>query len=296
MDENDTQKNNLKTVRTYMSDMADTVRENEISVIKVALAEQNKHERDDVYRQMEGTPTKKIFWVIGGIILIAGAVYGTYYVLSQKAKEDVKVQVVKDESIISYDGTSPIDVTNTNDLTGKINTFKKDTSITNKDNSIRLISLEKEVNGVKEKLEIKDIFSEMRFGAPSSLVRSLNPLYMLGTYTKNGGDNDPRLFLIFQIKDYEYTYAGMLEWEATLASDMFDLFNFNTKENKLQISERTWKDIIINNKDARVLLNEDGKPILYYMFVDKNNLIITDSIDAIKEIVSRLMLKNIKPL
>jgi hypothetical protein len=55
-------------------------------------------------------------------------------------------------------------------------------------------------------------------------------------------------------------------------------------------------DIIINNKDARVLLNEDGKPILYYMFVDKNNLIITDSIDAIKEIVSRLMLKNIKPL
>ena len=36
----------LKTLRTYTSDMADAVRENEASVIKIALAEKEKRERD----------------------------------------------------------------------------------------------------------------------------------------------------------------------------------------------------------------------------------------------------------
>ena len=46
MDEKETQPNNqgvnLKTLRTYTSDMADAVRENEISVIKIAVAEQQQ--------------------------------------------------------------------------------------------------------------------------------------------------------------------------------------------------------------------------------------------------------------
>lgn len=292
MDENNQQHNNgenLKTVRTYLSDMADTVRQNEISVIKVALAEQNKHEREDIYKKIEGTPAKKTFWFIGGLLLIAVAIFGVYYILKQKAIDNTVVEVVKEESIISYDANSFIDATNTNNLVEKVNSLKKDESVVDKENSIRLISITKDANGVKEKLGVPEIFSKMNFTAPSSLIRSLSPSYMIGMYNK-------KLFLIFQTKDYEYTYAGMLEWEKTMARDMFYLFELNTKESVLELSTRQWKDIIINNKDSRVLSNESDVPILYYMFNDKNNLIIADSEDTIKEIIARLIIKNIKPL
>ena len=295
MDEQKTNLNsqdNLKTIRTYMTDMADTVRANEISVIKVALAEQNKHEREDLNRKIEGTPVKKIFWLIGGVIIIAGAIYGIYFLNQQKKKIDTPAPMIKETSIISYDITTPVLITGSKILTDEINIVKKEIVANNKTGSINFISLFTETNGVKEPILVKNLFTYLGFTAPSSLVRSLSDSYMIGTY--NNGS--PKLFIIFQTQNYENTYAGMLDWEKTLASDMFNLFDLNTNENKLKLNEMKWKDIIINNKDARVLNNENDVPILYYLFADKNNLVIADSVDTLKEIISRLAIKNIKPL
>ena len=290
MDENNKQINNggkIKTVRTYLSDMADTVRENEISVIEVALAEQNKNERENIYRQVEGSNTKKTLWFISGIILIGGALFGAYYLLSQKAKQDIPNQIVTEETIISYDKIVPID--ETEDLTKKINALKKEAGQTNE---IKYISLSKDINGLKEKITTKELFSLLGFTASSSLSWSLSDEYMIGTYTTDS----PHLFMIFKVKDYSYAYAGMLEWEQTLANDLLSLFEIDTKDSKIQMSDKKWTDIIINNKDSRVFKNENDKPILYYLFNNKNNLIITDDSDTIKEIISKLIIKNIKPL
>jgi site-specific DNA-adenine methylase len=301
MDENKSQlnnKGNLKNLRTYQTDMADSVRTNEISVIKVALAEQNKHEREDLYRKIEGTPTKKIFWVIGGLIIIGGALYGSYYFMNKKVENNIPIQTVKEESIISYDETVEIILNPSDDLINKIHmTFQS-----GKDGAITYLPIRENINGLNEKINVAEIFTKLKFTAPSSLVRSLSDSYMAGILTKNISnnpdhiENKPNLFFIFQSTDYEYTYAGMLDWEKTLASDAYELFNLVTTENKLKLSERLWRDIVINNKDARVLYNEDNKPILYYIFIDKKNLVLTDNYETIKEIISRLLIKNIKPL
>lgn len=285
-------KDGIKTVRTYLTDMADTVRDNEISVIKVALAEQNKHEREDLYRKVEGTPTKKVFWFIGGIILIAIAVGGTYFIVQQKAKQNLPEQIINEKTLISYDEIYLINVTNLNELINKINTAKNEVNIAGKSDVIKFMSLSQEVNGLQEKILTQELFGALEFTAPSSLVRSLSDSYMIGTYI----NEVQNLFIILQTKDYEYTYAGMLEWEKTLAGDMLSLFELDTKESRMKISDRGWSDVLINNKNARVLLNEEGKPILYYLFTDKNNLLIASDESTIKEVMTKLILKNIKPL
>ena len=169
-----------------------------------------------------------------------------------------------------------------------------------KNSGIKSLSINKDTSDAKEKFSVRELFTKLEFTAPSSLVRSLSDSYMVGFYINNISENiidyKSSLFIILPTTDYEYTYAGMLEWEKTMASDMFYLFELNTKENKLQASDGQWKDIIINNKDARVLYSGDKLPILYYMFTNKNNLIITDKEDTLKEIISRLIIKNIKPL
>lgn len=305
MEENNTKQNskeNLKTVRTYLTDMADTVRANEISVIKVALAEQNKHEREDLYRKIEGTPTKKIFWFIGGVILIAGAIYGSTFLFEKKIEKEKPQIIEKVETIISYDEISDLDLVNDEDLIDKLITNKKEKSKINKIDSVKFIQIKKDSGGAKESILVSEIFSKLKFTSPSSMVRALTDSYMFGTYTKNAsgstgiGDSLPKLFMIFQNKDYGYSYAGMLEWEKTIASDMYDIFELNTNDDKTKVNERKWRDIIINNKDARVLFNENNKPILYYVFATKDDLIITDSSEAIVEIIARLAIKNMKPL
>jgi len=288
-------KDSLKTVRTYLSDMADTVRENDISVIKVALAEQNKHAREDLYRKAEGTPVSRTIWIIGGLILVLVSIVGTYYVLQKKEKENIPVVVVKDEAVIAYDETSSLEINDTDYLVDKLKNHLKQISTSESNNSIDNILISQNINGVKEKLSVANIFSRLNLSASSSLIRSLSDLYMVGAYTKNA-TGSPNLFLIFKSNEYDYTYAGMLDWENTLSSDMFYLFDLKTGETKLQLETRKWKDVIISNRDARVLYNEENKPILYYMFADKDSLVITDNEDTLKEIITRLIIKNVKPL
>ncbi len=305
MDENDKKlnsKTNLKTLRTYMSDMADTVRSNDISVIKVALAEQNKHEREDLYRKVEGSSSKKAFWIIGGIILIGAAIYGSYFIFKQKAKNDAPQPMQKIESIISYDEITNVDLTGAENLNDKLISIKKEIIKSNKNGLIKYIPITKETMGVKEKVLVSKLFSLMETTAPSSLVRSLSDSYMMGVYIKNPSasietdDGKPNLFMILETNDYDFSYAGMLEWEKTIAGDMFNLFEFKTNDNKTELGKKQFKDIIIDNKDARVLYSEDNKPLLYYIFTNKSKIIITDSQDAIREILGRLIIKNIKPL
>ena len=277
----------LKILRTYMTDMADSVRANEVSVIKVALAEQNKKATEELYRKVEGTPAKKTFWFIGGIILIVIALYGSYYLLQLKSKNSTIEQVVKVESIIPSSETKEI-ILNTNDsLSEKIKSLKQNEGSSSINNSITFIPVLKEINNVKEIINTKELFTKLNFAAPSSLVRSLSDSYMIGTYNK---DSTSKLFLLLKSKDYEYSYAGMLDWEKTLESDLVSLFEIN--KDVLGLSENKWKDVIINNKDARVLVDTKGRPMLYYLFVDKSNILISDSDITIKEITTRLMIKK----
>ena len=280
----------LKTLRTYMTDMADSVRANEVSVIKVALAEQNKKETEELYKKVEGTPTKKIFWFIGGLILIGVAIYGSYYLLQLKAKINTIEKVVKVESLISSDEISGIVLADNDQLIEKIQNVEQEKSSSSVNGSIKFIPISKMVNGVEESLSTVDIFSRLKFTAPSSLVRSLSDSYMIGTYNK---DSTSKLFFIFQSKDYEYSYAGMLEWENTLENDMTDLFGLNNTDlGEVSMDGDKWKDIIINNRDARVLVDVKGRPILYYIFIDKESILIADSDIVIKELIGRLLTKK----
>jgi hypothetical protein len=101
---------------------------------------------------------------------------------------------------------------------------------------------------------------------------------------------------MFTIKDYNQAYASMLDWEKVLLSDMFLPFSINVSGDRNMLFEKPWKDIIVGNKDARILYDKEGNDILYYIFIDKSKLVITDNRDAIKEIDLRLLAKTTKPL
>ncbi len=83
----------------------------------------------------------------------------------------------------------------------------------------------------------------------------------------------------------------MLTWEKDMIEDLKTIF---TTENPIFSSENLrstsfkFKDVVINNKDTRAILDGGGKIIFVYAFADKNTIVITTSREALQEIFNRL--------
>lgn len=297
MDENEKKlndKKDVKVLRTYTSDMVDAIRTNEISVIKIALAEKEKRDQQELYKKAEGTGFTKTLLIIGGIIFIVAAIFGSSYLIQmKKIKDTPKPSINNIETFVSYDSKLYIDVTNITNVTDLSNTIAKEQQADS--GMIEALFLTNTVNKVPEVLTSKNFLSIINSTAPGALTRSLTDKYLLGKYS-NPNSNVPATFLILETTDYNQAYASMLDWEKTMLGDLYVLFNINIPDAKSPLFEKPWKDIVINNKDARVLYDENGAGILYYVFVNKNNFVITNNVDALKEVISRLIIKNTKPI
>ncbi len=302
MDENKTQipnyqDPNIKVLRTYTSDMADVMRENEISVIKIALAEQQKREREDIYKKAEGTSVSKFFLMVGGVIFIMLGIYGAYYFYKKASAPKAPIQINKEvQMFIPYEDKSVVDVTNATNSIDISNIIKEEVGRIGKAGSIRSFFLTVKQGENIELIPIKSLLSILESSAPSSLIRNLTDSYMIGTYTPRPDGNTAHLFIILQTNDYNLTYAGLLDWEKSMLRDMFGLFQIDVSGDRSELFEKPWKDIIINNRDARILYDKIGNDVLYYVFVSKDKFVITDNKEAIKEISARLLIQNIKPL
>ncbi len=279
----------IKVLRTYTSDMADAIKENEASVIKIALAEKEKREREKIYKEADGTKSSKIFFILGGIFLIILAIVGSTFLISKKEKKIPAPVVNYTETLIAIDSSVSVDITGTNnpaEILAKINQKSQTGS-----GLVRALFLTKTVNEVSENLKNNDFFSSLDINAPNSLVRSLTEKYLLGQYVdQNSLDKKTSFFLIFETGNYDQAYASLLSWEKNMLTDLSIFFNPNS-QNIANVSKNSWKDIFINNKDARVLYNENGQALLYYGFI-KNNFVITDNIEVFKIIINRLATKN----
>ncbi|MDD3662923.1 MAG: hypothetical protein PHT84_03590 [Candidatus Pacebacteria bacterium] len=294
---NNNSKINPKNIHTYMSDMADVVRENEMSVIKVAMAEQRSRERGDYYERNKETPKKKFLFVLGGLFIILIGVFASYFLIQKAKEKNAPVEIVKTIiPLISYDNSVELDatlITNKIDLSNLINPEIKSGETPN---TIKAFFLNQKTEESKTQMGLSSLLKTMNITtAPGSLTRSFSEEYMIGTYATTNPSDKSHLFLMIKINDYEPAFAGMLEWEKTILGDLFSFFQINIKEKDNYLFEKTFKDIMIKNKDVRVLYDDNNQGVLYYFFPSKEHLVITDNQEAIEEIITRILVGQTKP-
>lgn len=285
--------NKIKTIRTFSSDMAEAVRQNEISVIKIAMAEKDRREQEIEQKKNGNSKFAKVLFFIGGILLIGVTAFGAYYFLNLKKQKEVLVVKEKPriETFINYDNAIMIDtdkINNLMSLTSSIHSKIKDEKpginaifFTNKGDEDEDVFMNKD-----------QMLSLIKSTAPESLTRSMTNKFLFGKYKDGNSMTTSSAFLIFEISDYNLAYASMLDWEKSIFNDLFILFDISISDSDSSLFEKDWKDVIVNNKDARVLYGEDGEGILYYSFVNKNTLVITEKADSLKSIITSILIKN----
>lgn len=273
----------IPPVRTFTTDLADAVRTHGGSVVRVAIAEEEKRRRD--YEEHSIKSKKNMALVGAGIVLLVAGAIAMFvsYRHRQEASVVVPVVTVAPESLVSADVHEKIDATGMQavDLYGAIRRVVDEPHL--QEGQIANIVIIKSLNGTQSRPGIGEFLAALGTHAPDELVRALKAEYMLGTYLYDGKDN---LFLVMRGSAHDYVVAGMLKWEPYLFADMAPLFAVDTHTlTKAQIDGMTFKPAVIANQDARAAFGPDGTPLLYYAFLDQNTVIIaTDSKTLIQAI------------
>lgn len=296
-----------RTMRTYQEDITDAIKNDNVSMIKIALAEKKRQERQGIFGEKvaEESSLKKYLYIgVVAVILILMALGGIFLYTHVNAPEPTpqsttapRLLYTESSSVISVEQKSADDLQRL---------IKREL-----DTKLDLGSMEEIILTTGEGTTTREIttsafFNKLGTRTPDGLARALGPVFLLGVYSFSPHD----LFGVFTVSSYDLAFASMLQWEPDMETDIGGMFIthkatvppppitvdattststlIKLQPNSTFTTSRHFTDKVVDNKDARVLLNADGTIALLYTFLDKNTLVISSSDKALKEISFRL--------
>ena len=109
----------------------------------------------------------------------------------------------------------------------------------------------------------------------------------------NGGTDTARVsgegfFILLKVRETADIFGALRAWEDKILFNLSGFFGINLSSETNYLFTKDFEDGIVNNKNARILYDKDGKIILMYIFADDNSVIITNTENAAREIMLRL--------
>ncbi len=235
---------------------------------------------------------RRILLVLGTCILLALGGAGSWYAYTQyRVKTALPVIAIAPNQFLTPQSVFGVNTTST-DRAKLINIIRTERTTALPSAALHEIEL-REGQGTGAPLVTTEHFlvRYLESPAPGSLIRSFDPLFMLGTLGGATGEINAHTFLIIKLDSFENAFPGMLVWESTMARDILPLFATDDSIGRVA-SSTIFADVTIQNKDARVLKDVNGKTVLLYSFYDNNLLIITDNELSLRQLVSALNAKK----
>lgn len=293
-------------IHTFQGDIASAIKNDNLSMIKVALAEKKRQEKQRLPLEIDSSnPIKKpiILAAIGIFFILALAFFTFFFMFSNEVQVPGTNQIIV-QPLIYTEKKTLIDL-DQKDGDDTIRILKRELDEPLDLGQINHLVLTTGVGTGTKNLETDELFTKLETNAPDSLLRSLGKNFLFGIYSFSPND----FFVLIPITSYDSAFAGMLQWEPDMEHDIGTIVITEKKlapitdvesetgetpsstqktSNQSFFSKRVWVDKVIDNKDTRVLINSNGSIAMLYTFLDKDNLLIASSDKALKEISFRL--------
>ena len=102
-------------------------------------------------------------------------------------------------------------------------------------------------------------------------------------------------FIIIKMRSIIDIFDSLRAWERKMFFDLHGFFGIDISPETNYLITKDFEDGIIQNKNARILRDQDGKIVLMYVFATENSLIISNTEKAVEEVMNRLAANQIKP-
>jgi hypothetical protein len=300
-----------RNIRTYQSDISSAVKNDNVTMIKIALAEKKRQDKMGSMDQIAQENKNIKFTVITSavVLLFVGLVATALYVFTKSPSIPIGTPTATNPnpSIIYAEENTFINV---DDRTAqeiiRLTQIEKTKEIDL--GSLKYVLYTTGIGTSSRPVTTGEFFDATNSRVTSALVRSLKSNFMLGIYAKNPYES----FAIFNVDFYDGAFAEMLKWESTLERDLGGIFistenlqrmdvknTPSTEEGGAIVSTSTnlidssftknvFVDMVVENKDSRALIDSEGRILMLYTFVDKETLVIATSDKTLREVLFRL--------
>ncbi len=288
------QPQNRPIIRTYKSDVEERMQAGHISSINIAVAENEKMRsgmRTGILADEKKSKINKNVLIISLVLLIGGVLaifIPLFLVQKQNAPAPVPVETVPSGAIITTEleekiNIKDIDLSNFNTIMQQ----RVDQSATSL-GQIKNIYLTKGTGTSETLISASEFLSFMKAHVTDEMANTLRMQYMFGMHNYNGNQR----FLILKIGAYDTAFSGMLKWEQNLWQDFKEIFELKdvdaTSTPNFGIEIKTFQDATYDNKDARIVKDNLGNIIFLYSIIDDNTVVITTSVDTLRELIDRV--------
>ena len=278
-------RSHVQGLRTFSSDMAAAMRDNKGSIIKIAIAEDERRRKDN--KEIETAPRKNFLLFFFALLVIALAAAGVYGVLWYKNKSSVVpvAQVVIPQSIIRSDTATTLDVTGKSgsDVVAAVHAIVANPGIQSGMVKNIIVAQSAAQGAAPMRVPASDFLALLQSHAPDQFSRSLSQDFMLGVYQYNTSN----LFLVLTGTAHDYLLSGMLGWEPFLLGDVAPLFGIDTSGTNASLLSAPFNDALVENHNVRDILKSDGTPALFYTFLDPDTVFIANDPGTLLEAVRR---------
>ena len=287
---------NISPIRTFQSDVEEMLKQGNVSLTKIAVAENEKRVRTEGFSmEPTGEPasnkTRLIISASAILILLGLITLGVIYFWKNRGvTTSPQTNVATTQPLIATDSDKNLNITGlTREKIIKelLKERDQDTSTLASISGIRFI----EGSGANEQTVNAKIFLEkLKTRAPAELTRSLDDNFIFGFQAQSVAEP----FLILKIGYYQNAFAGMLSWEKDLREDLGPLFirpeptQIASSSDDVLNRNLAFQDIVVKNRDTRALRDSNGKIILLYSFPDKYSIVITTNAETLQEVATRL--------
>lgn len=272
--ENDIPKkeNKIPNLRTLKSDSSEYIKKKNISMLDMVATESKRK----ISRAAAGKTGKKaknimvkIFILLLFLMSLSAAGTAGYLIVKQKIKKEPPVSIFPNP-IINPDSEKEITVKEISQIMGE----------EIPDGELRYFPIVKKTEGGFKSLATTiDFFKGIGVTAPTGLLDSLGGKIYLFIFSSSS--NEP--VIVFNVRSYENAFVAMMRWEENIFSDLGGALGIKRD----RAEKEAFKDIEIENRDARELIGENGDKILTYSFIGRKYLVISFGEKAMKEIFRR---------
>ena len=278
-------KGHVAPVRTFSTDLANAVREKGGSVVRIAIAEEEKNRREFKENSISSKKNMVLVGVGVALLIVAAGTLIWAYAYKKTASAPVVVTNVLPPSVIHAESAQVIDTGNLQ-TAGVIDAIQNIVASPNiQAGTIKNIILSTGSGVSGQTVPIGQLLNSLSSHIPIGLTQALSSDFMLGVYVYDRSS----LFLVIHGKAHDFLLSGMLAWEPYLFNDMVSLFNINTSGfTPAQLQNMTFQGTLVENRDARAVLDPGGKPLFFYSFIDQNTILLSTDPKTLTEAVRRM--------
>lgn len=275
----DVSKSLLRPLRTFEADLAHYMTKHNTSTFNIKQAERTRNPQKTIEIRTQTTDDlTRAFSFMTMIALFVGLLALVGYLLFFHTTPTTTQEPLIHPSLVSFDTEQTIQY----DPNQKnLKTVLATVPTTQKENSVTRVMIYIGTTQLTTEELLAGLNSSINPATAGLLIRNIDQhYYTLGKIHKDGTDEP---FIIIPVISYDNTFAGILSIESNLHA----LFT-NIPPGHSSTSIESYRDIIVEQQDARVLKDIDGNDIVAYSIVNKKTLILTTDRGVLAQLIKTL--------